>query len=97
MISVSGRDWQKVDVNAKIAKKIQQEFNLSQILSGLKNVSNQSEDLKQAIINLKSSSESLNSSSIKVASALISLLLKLDLNSGIPRVLLPSVITITNS
>jgi len=37
---------------------------LSQILSGLKNVSDQSEDLKQAIINLKSSSESLNSSSI---------------------------------
>jgi len=35
---------------------------LSQILSGLKNVSDQSEDLKQAIINLKSSSESLNSS-----------------------------------
>ena len=35
MISVSGRDWQKVDVNAKIAKKIQQEFNLSQILSEL--------------------------------------------------------------
>ena len=35
MISVSGRDWQKVDDNAKIAKKIQQEFNLSQILSEL--------------------------------------------------------------
>ena len=35
MISVSGRDWQKVDVNTKIAKKIQQEFNLSQILSEL--------------------------------------------------------------
>jgi phospholipid/cholesterol/gamma-HCH transport system substrate-binding protein len=36
---------------------------LSQILSGFKNVSDQSEDLKQAIINLKSSSESLNVSS----------------------------------
>ncbi len=35
MISVSGRDWQKVDVNAKLAKKIQQEFNVSQILSEL--------------------------------------------------------------
>ena len=35
MISVSGRDWQKVDVNTKIAKKIQQEFNLSQTLSEL--------------------------------------------------------------
>ena len=35
MISVSGRDWQKIDVNAKIAKKIQQELNVSQILSEL--------------------------------------------------------------
>ena len=35
MISVSGRDWQKVDVSAKIVKKIQQDFNLSQILSEL--------------------------------------------------------------
>jgi len=35
MISVSGRDWQKVNVNPKIAKKIQQEFNVSQILSEL--------------------------------------------------------------
>ena len=35
MISVSGRVWQKVDVNVKIAQKIQQEFNLSQILSEL--------------------------------------------------------------
>ena len=35
MISVTGRDWQRVDFNAKIAKKIQQEFNLSQILSEL--------------------------------------------------------------
>ncbi|MBT5078866.1 MAG: MCE family protein [Candidatus Marinimicrobia bacterium] len=43
---------------------------LSQILSGFKNVSDQSEDLKQAIINLKSSSESLNSSSKKFESIL---------------------------
>ena len=35
MSSVSGRDWQKVNVNPKIAKKIQQEFNVSQILSEL--------------------------------------------------------------
>ena len=43
---------------------------LSQILSGFKNVSDQSGDLKQAIINLKSSSESLNTSSKKFESIL---------------------------
>ena len=51
---------------------------LSQILSGLKNVSDQSEDLKQAIINLKSSSESLNSSSKKFEN----ILTKIDSGEG---------------
>ena len=51
---------------------------LSQILSGFKNVSDQSEDLKQAIINLKSSSESLNSSSKKFES----ILNKIDYGEG---------------
>ena len=51
---------------------------LSQILAGLKNVSNQSEDLKQAIINLKSSSESLNLSSKKFEN----ILTKIDSGEG---------------
>ena len=51
---------------------------LSQILSGFKNVSEQSEDLKQAIINLKSSSESLNSSSEKFEN----ILAKIDSGEG---------------
>ena len=51
---------------------------LSQILSGLKNVSDQSEDLKQAIVNLKSSSESLNSSSKKFEN----ILTKIDSGEG---------------
>ena len=51
---------------------------LSQILSGFKNVSEQSEDLKQAIINLKSSSESLNSSSEKFEN----ILAKIDTGKG---------------
>ena len=51
---------------------------LSQILSGFKNVSDQSEDLKQAIINLKSSSELLNSSSKKIEN----ILAKIDLGEG---------------
>ena len=51
---------------------------LSQILSGFKNVSDQSEDLKQAIINLKSSSESLNSSSKKFEN----ILAKIDSGEG---------------
>ena len=51
---------------------------LSQILSGLKNVSDQSENLKQAIINLKSSSESLNSSSNKFEN----ILTKIDSGEG---------------
>ena len=51
---------------------------LSQILSGLKNVSDQSEDLKQAIVNLKSSSESLNSSSKKFEN----ILTKIDFGEG---------------
>ena len=51
---------------------------LSQILSGFKNVSDQSEDLKQAIINLKSSSESLNSSSKKFEN----ILTKIDSGEG---------------
>jgi phospholipid/cholesterol/gamma-HCH transport system substrate-binding protein len=51
---------------------------LSQILSGLKNVSDQSEDLKQAIINLKSSSESLNLSSKKFEN----ILTKIDSGEG---------------
>ena len=51
---------------------------LSQILSGFKNVSDQSEDLKQAIIHLKSSSESLNSSSKKFEN----ILAKIDSGEG---------------
>ena len=51
---------------------------LSQILSGFKNVSEQYEDLKQAIINLKSSSESLNSSSEKFEN----ILAKIDTGKG---------------
>jgi phospholipid/cholesterol/gamma-HCH transport system substrate-binding protein len=51
---------------------------LSQILSGFKNVSEQSEDLKQAIINLKSSSESLNLSSEKFEN----ILAKIDTGKG---------------
>ena len=51
---------------------------LSQILSGFKNVSEQSENLKQAIINLKSSSESLNSSSEKFEN----ILAKIDTGKG---------------
>jgi len=51
---------------------------LSQILSGFKNVSDQSEDLKQAIINLKSSSESLNLSSKKFEN----ILTKIDSGEG---------------
>ena len=51
---------------------------LSQILAGLKNVSDQSEDLKQAIINLKSSSESLNLSSKKFEN----ILTKIDSGEG---------------
>ena len=51
---------------------------LSQILSGLKNVSDQSENLKQAIVNLKSSSESLNSSSKKFEN----ILTKIDSGEG---------------
>jgi phospholipid/cholesterol/gamma-HCH transport system substrate-binding protein len=51
---------------------------LSQILSGLKNVSDQSEDLKQAIVNLKSSSESLNLSSKKFEN----ILTKIDSGEG---------------
>ena len=51
---------------------------LSQILSGIKNVSEQSEDLKQAIINLKSSSELLKSSSKKFES----ILAKIDSGEG---------------
>jgi phospholipid/cholesterol/gamma-HCH transport system substrate-binding protein len=51
---------------------------LSQILSGFKNVSDQSEDLKQAIISLKSSSESLNASSKKFES----ILAKIDSGEG---------------
>ena len=46
-----------------IKKKVDDD--LSQILSGFKSVSDQSEDLNQAIINLKSSSESLSLSSKK--------------------------------
>ena len=51
---------------------------LSQILSGFKNVSDQSEDLKQAIINLKSSTESLNVSSKKFEN----ILAKIDSGEG---------------
>ena len=51
---------------------------LSQILAGFKNVSDQSEDLKQAIINLKSSSESLNLSSKKFEN----ILTKIDSGEG---------------
>ena len=51
---------------------------LSQILSGFKNISDQSEDLKQAIINLKSSSELLNLSSKKFEN----ILTKIDSGEG---------------
>jgi len=56
----------EIVINLKTASEsIRQKVDndLSQILSGFKNVSDQSENLKQAIINLKSSSESLNLSS----------------------------------
>ena len=43
---------------------------LSEILTGFKNISDQSEGLKEAVTNLKSSSESLNSSSKKFESIL---------------------------
>ena len=46
------------------------ENDLSEILTGFKNISDQSEGLKEAITNLKSSSESLNSSSKKFESIL---------------------------
>jgi len=59
-----------------IKKKVDND--LSEILSGFKSVSAQSEDVKQIIINLKSSSESLNSSSEKFKS----ILSKIDLGEG---------------
>ena len=59
-----------------IKKKVDND--LSQILSGFKNVSDQSEDLKQAIINFKSSSESLSLSSKKFEN----ILTKIDSGEG---------------
>jgi len=71
----------EIVINLKTASEsIKQKVDndLSQILSGFKNVSDQSEDLKQAIINLKSSSESLNSSSKKFEN----ILAKIDSGGG---------------
>ena len=82
MISKSEREnLKEIVINLKTASEsIKQKVDndLSQILSGFKNVSDQSEDLKQAIINLKSSSESLNSSSKKFEN----ILAKIDSGEG---------------
>ena len=74
-------DLSDIVTNLKMASesiKEKVDNDLSQILSGFKNVSDQSEDLKQAIINLKSSSESLNSSSKKFEN----ILAKIDSGEG---------------
>ena len=74
-------DLSDIVTNLKMASesiKEKVDNDLSQILSGFKNVSDQSEDLKQAIINLKSSSESLNSSSKKFQN----ILAKIDSGEG---------------
>ena len=74
VLSLSEKDnLKEIVTNMKtVSESIKQKVDndLSQILSGFKSVSDQSEDLKQAIINLKSSSESLNSSSKKFESIL---------------------------
>ena len=74
-------DLSDIVTNLKMASesiKEKVDNDLSQILSGFKNVSDQSEDLKHAIINLKSSSESLNSSSKKFEN----ILAKIDSGEG---------------
>ena len=82
LLSKSEReDLSDIVTNLKTASesiKEKVDNDLSQILSGFKNISDQSEDLKEAIINLKSSSESLNSSSKKFEN----ILAKIDSGEG---------------